>query len=94
MSLERGRFSGRVSANRNSGYILEIGEEAAEDIWIDQHLQFDFSSSLRLTNILSLSLQLMNLGDEPYRVYEGRTDRPIQEEYYGSWGTLGLKINF
>lgn len=93
LSLERGRFSGRISANRNSGYILEIGEEAAEDIWIDEHLQFDFSAAFRLTNVFSLSLQLMNLGDEPYRVYEGRRNRPIQEELYGTWGTLGLKIN-
>lgn len=92
-SLERGRFSGRISGNYNSGYILEIGEEAAEDIVIDEHLQIDFSASLVLTDKLSLSLQLMNLGDEPYRVYEGRADRPIQEEYYGSWGVLGLKFN-
>ena len=60
---------------------------------IDEHLQIDFSASLVLTDKLSLSLQLMNLGDEPYRVYEGRADRPIQEEYYGSWGVLGLKFN-
>lgn len=93
LSLERGRFSGRVSANRNSGYILEIGDESAEDLWIDEHLQIDFSASVRLTDRLSLSLQLMNLGDEPYRVYEGTSDRPVQEEIYGSWGTLGLKIN-
>ena len=93
VSLERGRFSGRASVNHNSGYILEIGEEAAEDIWIDKHLQLDLSASFRLTGAVSLSLQLMNLTDEPYRVYEGRSDRPIQEEYYGSWGTLGVKIN-
>ena len=93
LSLERGRFSGRVSANRNSGYILEIGDEAEEDVWIDEHLQIDFSGSLRLTNSLSLSLQLMNLTDEPYRVYEGTASRPIQEEIYGLWGTLALKIN-
>lgn len=93
LSLERGRFSGRISANRNSGYILEIGEEAAEDLWIDKHLQFDFSASLRLTDRLSLALQLMNLGDEPYRVYQGTRNRPVQEELYGSWGTLGLKFN-
>lgn len=93
LSLERGRFSGRVSANRNSGYILEIGEEPAEDLWIDEHLQIDFSASLRLTDRLSLALQLMNLGDEPYRVYQGTSDRPVQKEIYGSWGTLGLKIN-
>jgi len=93
LSLERGRFSGRISANRNSGYILEIGDEEAEDLWIDEHLQFDFSAAFRLTNMLSLSLQIMNLGDEPFRVYEGTADRPVQQEYYGSWGTLGVKIN-
>lgn len=93
LSLERGRFSGRISANYNSGYILEIGEDAAEDLWIDKHLQFDLSATFRITNSISLALQILNLDDEPYRVYEGTRDRPIQEEYYGSWGTLGLKIN-
>jgi len=93
LSLERGRFSGRVSLNYNSGYLLEVGDEAAEDLWLDDHLQVDLSANLRLTGILSLSLQVMNLSDEPYRVYEGVPNRPVQEEYYGSWGTLGLKIN-
>jgi TonB-dependent receptor len=92
-SYERGRFSGRISTNYNSGYILEIGEEEAEDLWIDKHLQYDLSATFRLTGSLSLALQILNLNDEPYRVYEGRRDRPVQEEYYGTWGTLGLKIN-
>lgn len=92
-SLERGRFSGRISANRNSGYILEVGGEAAEDVWIDEHLQFDFSGTVRMSRGLSLAVQFMNLGDEPYRVYEGVKERPIQEEYYGWWGTLALKFN-
>jgi TonB-dependent receptor len=93
ISLERGRFSGRVSVNHNSGYLFEIGEEPEEDLFIDKHLQFDLGASFRLTNSLSLNLQLLNLTDEPYRVYQGSPNRPIQEEYYGSWGTLGLKLN-
>ncbi len=36
-------------------------------------------------------LELVNVGDEPLRRYEGSKDRPIQEEVYGWWGTVGLK---
>ena len=93
LGLERGRFSGRVSLNHNSEYLLEVGEEAEEDLYIDQHLQLDLSMNFRITNMLSLSLQAMNLTDEPYRVYQNTSDRPIQEEYYGWWGTIGLKFN-
>ena len=93
LGLERGRFSGRVSLNHNSEYLFEVGEEEEEDLFIDQHLQLDLSMSFRMTNMLSLSLQAMNLTDEPYRVYQNTTDRPIQEEYYGRWATLGLKFN-
>jgi TonB-dependent receptor len=93
LALERGRFSGRVSLNHNSEYLFEVGEEEAEDLYVDKHLQLDLSMNLRLTDTLSLSLQLLNLTDEPFRVYQATPDRPIQEEYYGSWGTLGLKFN-
>ena len=93
LGLERGRFSGRVSLNHNSEYLLEVGEEAEEDLYIDKHLQLDLSMTFRMTNMLSLSLQAMNLTDEPYRVYQDTADRPIQEEYYGWWGTIGLKFN-
>ena len=92
-SYERGSFSGRVSANHNSGYLFELGEEPEEDLILDDHLQFDLSASYRLTNTLSISLQLLNLTDEPFRIYQGTSDRTVQNEIYGSWGTLGLKFN-
>jgi len=38
-------------------------------------------------------LELINLTDEPYRVFEGTEDRPRQEEYYGWWGTLGVRFD-
>jgi TonB-dependent receptor len=93
LSFERARFSGRLSLNHNSEYLFEVGEDEASDLFVDEHLQLDVSASLRLTDTLSLSLQIINLTDEPFRVYQGRPDRPIQEEYYGMWGTLGLKLN-
>ena len=77
----------------NGKSILEVGGEAAEDIWVDDHEQLDFLGRVQLSRKISLVLELINLTDEPYRVYEGTPDRPIQEEYYSWWGILGLRFD-
>ena len=94
LSYEKGGFSGQVSLNLNSEYILLVGGEAAADEWIDEHFQVDFSMRQQLNDRWSMFLDLVNLGDEPYRVYEGVADRPRQEEYYSWWGTFGFRIDF
>ena len=93
LSFERGPFSIRGSLNYHDEYVFEIGEEPAEDLYLDEQLQLDLTAMFRFNEQFSLSLQLNNLTDEPYRVYEGSVDRPIQEEIYGWWGTLGLKFD-
>jgi TonB-dependent receptor len=93
LSYETGRFSGRASLNYHDEYVFEIGEEPEEDLFLDEQLQLDFSATFRFTDRWSVSLNLNNLTDEPYRVYEGSPDRPIQEEIYGWWGTIGLKFD-
>ena len=89
----RGRFSSRASLNYHDEYVFEIGEEPEEDLFLDEQLQLDFSATFRFTDRWSVSLNLNNLTDEPYRVYEGSPNRPIQEEIYGWWGTIGLKFD-
>jgi hypothetical protein len=37
---------------------------------------------------------MLNLTNAPLRYYEGTVNRPIQEEYYRSWVTFGVKFNF
>jgi TonB-dependent receptor len=91
LSYEKFGFSGVISANYNSEYILEVAEEAIEDIWLDEHLQIDFRARYQLTQQWSLFLEMVNLTDEPYTVYEGVTDRIRQQEYYGWWGTFGFR---
>lgn len=39
-------------------------------------------------------VRLLNLTNAPLRYYEGATSRPIQQEYYRSWVTFGVKFNF
>jgi TonB-dependent receptor len=91
LSYEKFGFSGAISANYNSEYILEVAEEAIEDIWLDKHLQIDLRARYQLTKQWSLFLEMVNLTNEPYRVYEGVTDRTRQEELYGWWGTFGFR---
>ncbi len=90
---EKYGFSGRLSYNYNGKSILEIGGEAAEDLWVDDHAQLDFLGRVQVSSKISLVLELINLTDEPYRVFEGTSDRPRQEEYYSWWGILGVRFD-
>ncbi len=94
VSYEKGGFSGRLSLNYHDDYILEIGDDPSEDMFVDEHTQLDFSASQRINDRFRLYLELINLTDEPFRVFEGTPDRPIQEEIYSWWGTIGLKFLF
>jgi TonB-dependent receptor len=93
LTYEKGGFTGRLSWNYNSEYILLVGGEPAEDEWLDEHLQIDFLARMQINEKMSIFLELVNLGDEPYRVYEGTVDRPLQEEYYSWWATIGFRFN-
>ncbi len=94
ISYEKYGFMGRLSWNYHGKYIYEVGESIQEDIWVDKHLQLDFSASQRITDNMKLFIELINLTNEPYRAYMGNTDRPVQREFYKWWGHFGLKINF
>jgi TonB-dependent receptor len=97
LSYEKGGFSGQVSLNYNDPFVLEFGsdvvgaEERGEDIFLDSHLQFDATGAFRFTPSTSLFLELVNLTNEPFRTYQGSSVRPRQEEYYESWGRIGVR---
>jgi TonB-dependent receptor len=99
LSYERGPFSGQFSFNYSDEYILEFAgdegteEEALEDTWVDTHLQLDFSASLRVTQMTAAFVELVNLTNEPFRAYQGLPERPIQREFYRSWGRFGFRLN-
>ena len=75
-------------------HIRAVGGEPAEDVWVDDHKQLDFLARMQVSKHISIVLDLINLTDEPFRVYEGTPDRPIQEEYYSWWGMLGFTYSF
>lgn len=93
LSYEKFGFSGRVALNFSGEFISEVGEEAADDIYYDKHVQLDVSLSQRITDNIRIFADLINLTDAPLRYYQGSTDRPIAQEYYSWWSHIGVRFD-
>jgi len=92
LSYEKAGFSGRLSMNYHGKYLFELGESKEEDIYYDNHIQWDFSASQKLFGGLQVYLQAINLNDSPLRYYMGKSSRPSQQEYYSWWINTGIKF--
>jgi TonB-dependent receptor len=92
--FEKSGFSSRVSLNYNGKSLFEVAKDAEHDLYVDDHMQLDFSAQLDLSKNVTIFLEAINLTNEPYRVYEGSKDWTRQAEYYSWWGTIGVKLNF
>ncbi|HSL19318.1 MAG TPA: TonB-dependent receptor [Methylomirabilota bacterium] len=90
---EKYGISTRISYNFNGKNVLEVGEEAADDLWVDDHAQIDFLFRYQFTPKFSVVLEAVNITNEPYTVFEGIEDRIRQQEYYGWWATLGVRFD-
>jgi TonB-dependent receptor len=87
-------FGLRLAANHKSRYLLEVGDplDAENDLYVDAQTQFDLSARVALGKHTSLVFEALNLGDEPYDVYQSRTGRNAQYETYGRAYRVALKI--
>jgi len=90
---EKYGISTRLSYNYNGKNIIEIGDDADEDLWVDDHAQLDFLLRVQCTEKFSVVLEAINITNEPYTVFEGNKDRIRQQEYYGWWATLGVRFD-
>lgn len=88
-------FTSRVSLNYQGKLPLAIGATANDDNWLDRRLQVDFSASQQFGKHVKIFIDVLNLANQPYRVYLGTfRNRAIQEERYKIWGITGVKLNF
>ena len=95
LTYERKGFFSRASFNYQARYVLAVGAAPADDNWLDNRLQIDFSASQGIGKHVRVFIDLLNLGNEPYRVHLGVSPaRAIQEERYKIWAITGLKLDF
>jgi len=83
----------RLSYNYNGKKLLEVGGDADEDIWVDDHSQLDFLFRVQVAKRWAIVFEAINITDEPYTAYEGTADRIRQQEYYSWWATLGVRFD-
>ena len=94
VSYEKAGFSFKTAWNFHGKYIDAVGEEAAADVYYDDHVQVDITASQRLTKNITVYADALNLTNAPLRYFIGTWDRPVQEEYYRWWMMFGARVNF
>jgi TonB-dependent receptor len=93
LSYERGGFSGQLGFNFRDSYVDEYGDEEAEDVYVSNRHQVDFSASYDLPTGGTVYAEFLNLTNQPFVLYQGFEERERQREYYRPWGTIGVRIN-
>lgn len=93
LSYQKFGFTAQFSLNYQDSFIFEVGEDAEHDVYYKDHVQLDFSANQEILTGLSVYLKLVNLNNAPLNYYMGKTNRPIQREYYSWWVQAGFKYN-
>ena len=95
LTFERGGLFLRLALNFRTPRLREdepLGGDATTDRWVDDHRQLDLSASYRLNRNWEIYVEALNLTDEPFRVYFGKTSsRFVQFEEYGVSGNFGIR---
>ena len=95
LAYERGGFFARLSGEYQSRFLEELGEEPWADRYCKEHFQLDFNTSYTFQKRFTLYLDLVNLTNEPYIAYLGKSEKLIaQHEEYGVSARAGLKFSF
>jgi len=95
LTFERGGLFLRLALNFRTPRLREdepLGGDATTDRWVDDHRQLDLSASYRLNRNWEIYAEALNLTDEPFRVYFGKTSsRFTQFEEYGISANFGVR---
>jgi TonB-dependent receptor len=96
LGYEKGPLSLRITAAYRDKYLDELGESAAEDRFVEDHIQYDLSARYRVTPQFQVFAELVNLGDEPYVAYQNFAGRKrlLQYEEYSWTAKTGFRMSF
>jgi TonB-dependent receptor len=84
----------RLSAQYVGSNLFGIGDDATLDVYQNARTTLDFTSSLDVTKRIRLYFNVKNLTNEPLRIYEATSNRPVQREFYDETFEGGIKFKF
>lgn len=88
------RFNIRVSGNFNGAYLSEVGDEASEDLYVNNRMQLDATATVTITPSLRVFAEFLNITNQPFEVYQGNENQFVQREFYSWWSRVGVKFDF
>ncbi len=95
LTFERGGLFARAALNVRSARLREdepLGASAAEDRYVDDFAQLDFTASYRVNRQWELFGEILNVTNEPFRVHFAATQsRFVQFEEYGVSANFGVR---
>lgn len=94
LSYEKYGVSARVAYTYRSAYLLEPGEDAYTDIYVNDFHQWDARVSYAFTQSATVFVEGSNLNNEPYRLYQGVRARLDEAERYGWTARTGVQLRF
>jgi TonB-dependent receptor len=96
LGYEKGPISLRVATTFRDHYLDELGGDADEDRYVDDHQQVDITAKYRVIPSLQLIAELINITDEAYVAYRNGPSRQrlLQYEEYSFTAKVGLAATF
>lgn len=94
LAYDLGRFNIRVSSNFNGEYLSELGDDASEDIYVNDRVQVDATAMFTISPKFRVFAEFLNITNQPFEVYQGSETQFIQREFYSFWSRVGVKFDF
>ncbi|MEP6344905.1 MAG: TonB-dependent receptor, partial [Parasphingorhabdus sp.] len=94
LGYEKGPFDFRLAGTYRDRYLDELGADAGEDRYVDNHFQLDASVKWKLSKNIRLFAEWININNAKYFAYQNFDTRKrlLQYEAYGSTFKFGAKI--
>ena len=93
-AYETSKLTARFSQSIADQYIVEVGEDADEDIYYDPANRLDFSMSYNLNSKLTLFADILNITNVPHVYFMGDASKPVEKEVYGATMKIGTSYRF
>lgn len=94
LAYEKYGLTARVAYTYRSAYLLEPGEDAATDLYVDRFHQWDAKVAYQVTPYASVFIEGSNLNDAPYRAFQGVRRHLDEYERYGYSAKAGVALKF
>ena len=96
LGYEKGPISLRAAGTYRDKYLDELGSEADQDRYVDNHFQLDLSAKYRIMPGVRLFAEWINVGNEPYFAYQNfaGAKRLLQYEEYNWTAKFGVSASF